>query len=187
MARMPLRALPALRALGLRQARAARSQVAHREIEAAPVWCSVDLRDGNQALIDPMDTTRKRRMFELLVSVGVKEIEVGFPAASQTDFDFVRMLVEEELIPDDVTILVLSQARDALLERTFESFAGAPRAIVHLYNSTSELQIPPGRSQDLGRRRLTLALLSHGRCSPQGRRPTVPSSLRRFSNRSLRA
>ena len=112
----------------------------NREIEAAPVWCSVDLRDGNQALIDPMDTTRKRRMFELLVSVGVKEIEVGFPAASQTDFDFVRMLVEEELIPDDVTILVLSQARDALLERTFESFAGAPRAIVHLYNSTSELQ-----------------------------------------------
>ncbi|MGI9657387.1 MAG: 2-isopropylmalate synthase [Gaiellaceae bacterium] len=111
-----------------------------REIEAAPIWCSVDLRDGNQALIDPMDGPRKRRMFELLVSIGVKEIEVGFPAASQTDFDFVRMLVEEELIPDDVTILVLSQARDELLERTFESFAGAPRAIVHLYNSTSELQ-----------------------------------------------
>ena len=111
-----------------------------REIESAPVWCSVDLRDGNQALIDPMDAARKRRMFELLVSIGIKEIEIGFPAASQTDFDFVRMLVEEELIPDDVTILVLSQARDELLERTFESVKGASRAIVHLYNSTSELQ-----------------------------------------------
>ena len=112
----------------------------NREIDAAPIWCSVDLRDGNQALIDPMDAVRKRRMFELLVSIGIKEIEVGFPAASQTDYDFVRMLVEENLIPDDVTILVLSQARDELLERTFASFEGAPRAIVHLYNSTSELQ-----------------------------------------------
>jgi 2-isopropylmalate synthase len=111
-----------------------------REITSAPVWCSVDLRDGNQALVDPMDTARKRRMFKLLVEIGVKEIEVGFPAASQTDFDFVRELVEERLIPEDVTILVLSQAREELLQRTFESVRGAHRAIVHLYNSTSELQ-----------------------------------------------
>ncbi|MFQ5426223.1 MAG: 2-isopropylmalate synthase [Gaiellales bacterium] len=111
-----------------------------RTIRRAPTWCSVDLRDGNQALIEPMDTSRKRRMFELLVGVGVKEIEVGFPSASQTDFDFVRLLIEDDLIPDDVTILVLTQARDELLERTFESLRGAERAIVHLYNSTSELQ-----------------------------------------------
>ncbi len=111
-----------------------------RTIERAPAWCSVDLRDGNQALIDPMDTTRKRRMFELLVDIGVKEIEVGFPAASQTDYDFTRTLVEGDLIPEDVTILVLSQAREELLQRTFESVRGARRAIVHLYNSTSELQ-----------------------------------------------
>lgn len=111
-----------------------------RAIEAAPTWCSVDLRDGNQALIDPMDTARKRRMFELLVELGIKEIEVGFPAASQTDYDFVRLLVEDNLIPEDVTILVLCQAREELLQRTFESVRGATRAIVHLYNSTSELQ-----------------------------------------------
>ena len=104
------------------------------------MWCSVDLRDGNQALVDPMDSVRKRQMFELLISIGVKQVEVGFPSASQTDFDFVRELVEENLIPDDVTILVLSQARDELLQRTFESISGASRAIVHLYNSTSELQ-----------------------------------------------
>jgi len=111
-----------------------------RPITKAPIWCSVDLRDGNQALIDPMDTTRKRKMFELLVALGYKEIEVGFPSASQPDFDFVRMLVEEGRIPDDVTIQVLTQARDELIERTIESLRGAKRAIVHLYNSTSELQ-----------------------------------------------
>jgi 2-isopropylmalate synthase len=111
-----------------------------RTLDRAPTWCSVDLRDGNQALIDPMDTARKRAMFELLVRVGVKEIEVGFPSASQTDYDFLRLLIEEDLIPDDCTIEVLSQARDELLERTFESIRGARRAIVHLYNSTSELQ-----------------------------------------------
>ncbi len=109
-------------------------------ITKAPIWCSVDLRDGNQALIEPMDPARKRRMFELLVQMGFKEIEVGFPSASQTDFDFVRELIEEDLIPDDVTIQVLTQARDHLIERTFESIRGAKRVIVHLYNSTSTLQ-----------------------------------------------
>jgi 2-isopropylmalate synthase len=106
----------------------------------APRWCAVDLRDGNQALIDPMTPDRKRRMFELLVRMGYKEIEVGFPAASQTDFDFIRQLVEDDLVPDDVTIQVLTQARDELIERTFESLRGAKQAIVHLYNSTSTLQ-----------------------------------------------
>jgi 2-isopropylmalate synthase len=107
---------------------------------AAPRWCAVDLRDGNQALIDPMTPDRKRRMFQLLVGMGYKEIEVGFPAASQTDFDFVRQLIEDDLVPDDVTIQVLTQARDELIERTFESLRGAKQAIVHLYNSTSTLQ-----------------------------------------------
>src|SRR6478672_4809273 len=106
----------------------------------APVWCSTDLRDGNQALVDPMDAARKRRFFELLLRLGFKEIEVGFPAASKTDFDFVRVLLEEELIPGDVTIAVLTQARPELIERTFESIDGSPRAIVHLYNSTSTIQ-----------------------------------------------
>jgi 2-isopropylmalate synthase len=111
-----------------------------RRIERAPRWCAVDLRDGNQALIDPMSPERKRRMFELLVRMGYKEIEVGFPAASQTDFDFVRQLVEEDLIPDDVVIQVLTQSRDHLIERTFDSVRGARQAVVHLYNSTSVLQ-----------------------------------------------
>ncbi len=111
-----------------------------RVIAAPPIWCSVDLRDGNQALIEPMDGTRKRRMFKLLVEMGFKEIEVGFPAASQTDFDFVRELIEKDMIPDDVTIQVLTQSRDHLIDRTFEAIAGARRVIVHLYNSTSTLQ-----------------------------------------------
>jgi 2-isopropylmalate synthase len=109
-------------------------------ITTAPRWCAVDLRDGNQALIDPMSPERKRTMFDLLVRMGYKEIEVGFPSASQTDFDFVRSLIEEDLIPDDVTIQVLTQAREALINRTFESLKGAKRAIMHLYNSTSVLQ-----------------------------------------------
>jgi 2-isopropylmalate synthase len=112
----------------------------NRQIERAPLWCSVDLRDGNQALIDPMDPTRKLRMFETLVTMGFKEIEVGFPSASQPDFDFTRQLIEEDRIPDDVTIQVLTQCRPELIERTYESIAGAPRAIVHFYNSTSVLQ-----------------------------------------------
>ena len=96
-----------------------------RVLEKAPRWCAVDLRDGNQALIDPMSPDRKKRMFELLVRMGYKEIEVGFPSASQTDFDFVRMLIEDDLIPDDVTIQVLTQCRDDLIRRTYESIAGA--------------------------------------------------------------
>ncbi|MFB8008123.1 2-isopropylmalate synthase [Nocardia sp. NPDC056000] len=109
-------------------------------IDRAPSWCAVDLRDGNQALIDPMSPARKRRMFDLLVRMGYKEIEVGFPAASQTDFDFVREIIEDGAIPDDVTIQVLTQSRAELIERTFEACAGAPQAIVHFYNSTSILQ-----------------------------------------------
>jgi 2-isopropylmalate synthase len=111
-----------------------------KTIAEAPLWCAVDLRDGNQALIDPMSPARKRRMFELLVSMGYKEIEVGFPAASQTDYDFIRQIIEDDLIPDDVTIQVLTQARDELIHRTFDSVRGAKQAIVHLYNSTSTLQ-----------------------------------------------
>ena len=109
-------------------------------IAAPPQWCSVDLRDGNQALIEPMDAARKRRMFDMLVRIGFKEIEVGFPAASQTDFDFVREIIERELVPDDVTIQVLTQARPELIARTFESLKGARRAIMHVYNSTSVAQ-----------------------------------------------
>jgi 2-isopropylmalate synthase len=111
-----------------------------RVIDRAPLWCSVDLRDGNQALVEPMGPDRKRRMFDLLVKLGFKEIEVGFPAASETDFAFVRELVERDLVPDDVTIQVLTQARPELIERSFESIRGARRAIMHLYNSTSTLQ-----------------------------------------------
>lgn len=111
-----------------------------KKMTKAPQWCSVDLRDGNQALIDPMDTPRKLAMFNLLVSMGYKEIEVGFPSASQTDFDFVRKIIEEDLIPDDVVIQVLTQAREPLIHRTYESLKGAKQAVVHLYNSTSMLQ-----------------------------------------------
>jgi 2-isopropylmalate synthase len=111
-----------------------------RALVAPPAWCSVDLRDGNQALVEPMGPERKLRMWEQLVAVGFREIEVGFPSASQTDFDFVRTLVEERRIPRDVTIQVLTQAREDLIRRTFESIRGARRAIVHLYNSTSTLQ-----------------------------------------------
>ena len=111
-----------------------------RVLERAPIWCSTDLRDGNQALVNPMDSARKRRFFNLLLALRIREIEVGFPSASRTDFDFARLLVEEELVPDDTTIAVLTQARPELIERTFEAIAGAKRAIVHLYNSTSVTQ-----------------------------------------------
>ena len=106
----------------------------------APIWCSTDLRDGNQALVNPMDAARKQKFFDLLVAIGVKEIEVGFPSASKTDFDFVRTLVDDDLIPADTTIAVLTQARPELIDRTFAAIEGAPRAIVHLYNSTSVTQ-----------------------------------------------
>lgn len=109
-------------------------------ITEAPTWCSVDLRDGNQALIEPMTVTQKKKMFELLVEVGFKEIEVGFPSASQPDFDFVRSLIEEDKVPEDVTIQALTQARPELIQRTFESLKGARKAILHLYNSTSIVQ-----------------------------------------------
>ena len=109
-------------------------------ISSAPTWCSVDLRDGNQALIDPMDPARKLRMFDELVAMGFKEIEIGFPSASQPDYDFLRQLIEEDRIPDDVWIQVLVQCREELIERTYEGLAGAPRAIVHFYNSTNPLQ-----------------------------------------------
>ena len=111
-----------------------------RVIDRAPQWCSVDLRDGNQALVEPMGPDRKRRMFDLLVKLGFEEIEVGFPSASETDFAFVRELIEHRLVPDNVTIQVLTQARPELIERSFEAIRGAPRAIMHLYNSTSTLQ-----------------------------------------------
>ena len=112
----------------------------NKVINKAPLWCSVDLRDGNQALIEPMDAERKLRMFTALVDLGFKEIEIGFPSASQTDFDFARQLIEEDRIPEDVTVQVLTQARPHLIERTYESIQGAKRCIVHLYNSTSTLQ-----------------------------------------------
>ena len=112
----------------------------NKVIEVSPAWCSVDLRDGNQALIEPMTPPQKMEMFEMLVEVGFKQIEVGFPAASQTDFDFVRRLIEENRIPDDVTIQVLTQARKELIDRTYESLVGAKKAIVHVYNSTSTIQ-----------------------------------------------
>ena len=119
-------------------------------LTAAPIWLSTDLRDGNQALIEPMDSRRKLRMFEMLLQIGFKEIEVGFPSASQTDFDFVRTLIEADLIPDDVTIQVLTQAREPLIRRTFESLKGAKRAIVHLYNATAPMmrRVVLGMSDD---------------------------------------
>ena len=120
------------------------------KLTRAPLWCSVDLRDGNQALIEPMDSNRKLRMFQMPLRVGFKEIEVGFPSASQTDFDFVRMLIERCLVPDDVTIQVLTQAREPLIRRTFESLQGAKRAVVHLYNATAPTmrRVVLGMSED---------------------------------------
>ena len=112
----------------------------NNEISKAPIWCSVDLRDGNQALIEPMVVEEKIEFFNMLVKLGFKEIEVGFPSASQIEYDFLRQLVDRNLIPDDVTVQVLVQCREHLIERTFESLKGIKRAIVHIYNSTSALQ-----------------------------------------------
>ena len=109
-------------------------------IKKAPIWCSVDLRDGNQALVEPMDTSRKLRMFKALVSMGFKEIEIGFPSASETDFQFCRYLIDNNLIPEDVTVQVLTQAREHLIDKTFEALSGCKSAILHLYNSVSTLQ-----------------------------------------------
>ena len=109
-------------------------------IEKAPIWCSVDLRDGNQALIEPMGLQEKLEFFKMLVDIGFKEIEVGFPAASETEYNFVRELIERKMIPDDVTIQVLTQAREHIIRKTFEAVQGAPHAVIHLYNSTSVAQ-----------------------------------------------
>ena len=112
----------------------------NREIRRAPIWCSVDLRDGNQALVEPMVVEEKIEMFNMLVKMGFKEIEIGFPAASQIEFDFLRVLVDRKMIPADVTVQVLTQCREHLIKRTFEAIQGIPKAIVHIYNSTSTLQ-----------------------------------------------
>ncbi len=112
----------------------------NKQIEKAPIWCSVDLRDGNQALIEPMVVEEKIEFFNLLVKLGFKEIEVGFPSASQIEYDFLRQLVDRKLIPDDVTVQVLVQCREHLLKRTFEALEGVKNAIIHIYNSTSVLQ-----------------------------------------------
>lgn len=109
-------------------------------IEKAPIWCSVDLRDGNQALIEPMSLDEKLEFFQMLVDIGFKEIEVGFPAASETEFIFMRTLIERDMIPDDVTVQVLTQAREHIIKKTFEAVKGAPHAVIHLYNSTSVAQ-----------------------------------------------
>ena len=109
-------------------------------VDAPPIWCSVDLRDGNQALIEPMSLDEKLEFFQLLVDVGFKEIEVGFPAASETEYQFMRTLIEKDMIPDDVTVQVLTQAREHIIKRTFEAVQGAPHAVIHVYNSTSVAQ-----------------------------------------------
>ena len=120
----------------------------NKEIEKAPVWCSVDLRDGNQALIDPMVVDEKIEMFQYLIKLGFKEIEIGFPAASQIEFDFLRQLVDRRMIPDDVVVQVLTQCREELIERTFESIEGCKQAIVHIYNSTGDMGSDEGKSDD---------------------------------------
>ena len=116
------------------------SWVKKNHIEKAPIWCSVDLRDGNQALIVPMSLEEKLEFFQMLVRIGFKEIEVGFPAASETEYEFLRTLIEKDMIPDDVTVQVLTQCRDHIIRRTFEAVKGAPRAVIHFYNSTSVAQ-----------------------------------------------
>ena len=122
----------------------------NKEIEKAPIWCSVDLRDGNQALVEPMNVDEKMEMFELLLKLGFKEIEIGFPAASQIEYDFLRKLVAENRIPDDVKVQVLTQCREELIDKTFEAIEGIKNVVVHIYNSTSTLQrdVVFGKSQD---------------------------------------
>lgn len=144
-----------------------------KRIDKAPRWCAVDLRDGNQALIEPMNAERKMRLFDLLVGMGYKEIEVGFPSASQTDFDFVRALIEEDKIPDDVVIQVLTQAREHLIERTYEAIKGAKNAIVHLYNSTSVLQREVVFRKDMDE---IMDIATHGAMLCQKFEETVPGT-----------
>jgi 2-isopropylmalate synthase len=147
-----------------------------RRIEKAPLWAAVDLRDGNQALIKPMNVAQKKRFFQLLVELGYKEIEVGFPSASQIDYDFCRALIEDDLVPDDVSIQVLTQARQELIERTFESLQGAKKAIVHIYNATS----PTFRQQVFNARRSPPRPPSGCVIAPPpSRTPTGASSIRR--------
>ena len=143
----------------------------HREwpdhiIDKAPVWCSVDLRDGNQALVTPMQLDEKLRMFRMLIDIGFKEIEIGFPSASETEYEIIRTLIEQDLVPDDVALQVLVQARPELIKKTFESVKGAKNVIIHFYNSTSTLQ-----------RKIVFQKRNHGDCG--GRRETDPQADRR--------
>ena len=135
-----------------------------KTIEKAPIWCSVDLRDGNQALITPMKIEEKVEMFQLLVDLGFKEIEVGFPSSSQIEYDFLRLLIEENLIPDDVTVQVLTQAREHLIRKTFEALKGLDKAIVHVYNSTSILQrdVVFNKDKDEIKQKCKMAYFSNG-------------------------
>ena len=149
----------------------------NRVIERAPDWCCVDLRDGNQALVQPMSVAKKLEMFALLVELGFKEIEIGFPSASQTEFDFARRLIDKHLIPDDVTVQVLTQARRELIERTFESLRGVKRAVVHVYNSTSPVQreqvFKAGKEEIIAHRRQRRAAAARRRRAAPGRRLDV--------------
>ena len=151
-----------------------------RVIDKAPIWCSVDLRDGNQALIEPMGVERKNRMFRLLAEMGFKEIEVAFPSASQTDFDFVRSIIEGGLIPEGVAIQALTQCRPELIERTFEAVKGAKAVIVHFYNSTSTLQREVVFRTDMkGVTEIAVAAARQVKASPRPiRRPPSSSSIR---------
>ena len=148
-------------------------------IDKPPIWCSVDLRDGNQALIEPMSLEEKLEFFQMLVDIGFKEIEVGFPAASETEYQFMRTLIEKDMIPDDVTVQVLTQAREHIIKKTFEAVKGAPHAVVHLYNSTSVAQREQVfRSPSTGR---SYSLNLHPR-----RTGTLPSSTARRVSREQR-
>lgn len=156
----------------------------------APRWLSTDLRDGNQALVDPMTPARKMRMFELLVGMGYKEIEIGFPSASQTDFDFVRQVIESDIVPDDVTISVLTQAREDLIERTMQSLVGAHRATIHMYNAVAELfdalSSTSTKSSALTWRTVVLSGSSGTPTSTSATLSSATSTLRRSSARPAR-
>ncbi|AHI29896.1 hypothetical protein AU14_00640 [Marinobacter similis] len=156
-------------------------------IEKAPTWCAVDLRDGNQALVKPMTVAQKQRLFDLLVKLGFKQIEIGFPSASQPDFDFCRKLIDEGRIPDDVKIQVLTQARPELIERTYEALKGAKQAIVHVYNSTSTVQREQVFGLDrAGIREIAVKGATHVRdLAAKRRKPSGPSSIRQKASPAL--